>query len=51
MEIYCQNTSQKLNQLTEEIFLVKRVIYFWNKLPNQNKNSNKINEKNKIFSG
>ena len=38
LEIYCLGCFQKL--LTNRMFFVNKVIYFWNKLSNQIKNSN-----------
>ena len=38
MEIYCHGRFQKLG----EVFFVKRVVYFWNKLPNDIKDSNSV---------
>ena len=38
MEIYCQGRFQKLTLLINFFFYIK-VIYSWNKLPNQIKNS------------
>ena len=39
MEIYSINRFPKIKQLD---FFSKRVIYFWNKLPNPIKNSNSV---------
>ena len=40
IESYRQERFQKLNLLTEWIyFAIRVIIYFWNKLPNQIKNS------------
>ena len=43
LEIYYQYSFQKL--LTNWIFFAYRVIYFWNKLPNQIKNSKRLKKK------
>ena len=43
MEIYCQDRFKKLSLLTNWILIfAHRTIYFWNKLPNQIKNSNSV---------
>ena len=42
MEIYCQDRLKKITSIHQFNFIAYRIIYFWNKLPNQIKNGNSV---------
>ena len=42
IDIVFQDTFQKISLLTNRIFLANKIIYFWNKLSNQIKNSDSV---------
>ena len=42
LKIYSQDRFQKWNRRTNWIFFANGLIYFWNKLPHQIKNSNNL---------